>query len=188
MISIIDKDFLRSISNISDKNQKRSRRLSYNQLITVIWLRLHPEFYMAWTDLTYKVNEKFNTEFTTIAYRKAFERAVKNALFSKNKPFKIFDPVLLELVNGYRQDFNLEPLELEKSVAIPETKPETKPDEYDSFSLTTTTIKGNARDLRLLQRQRAKEMAKEQMETAPKTQDTDLTGNYFDLAKFRAKK
>lgn len=79
---------------------------------------------------------------------------------------------------------------MEKSPEIPETKPETKPkpDEYDSFSLTTTTIKGSARDLRLLQRQRAKEMEEEQMETVPKTQDTDLTGNHFDLAKFRAKK
>lgn len=184
MTSTIDKDFLKSILKISDNTQVKKSRLSYNQLITVIWLRLHPEFYLTWAELTYKVNEKFNTSFTSITYRKAFDRAVKNALFHNGKPFKVFDPALLVLINNYRQDYNLEPLELEKGMEILEAKS----DECNNISLTTMTFNGNARDLRLLQRQRAKEMAEDQTETAPKTQDTDLTGNHFDLAKFRAKK
>ena len=186
MTSIIDKDFLKSILKISDNTPVKKSRLSYNQLITVIWLRLHPEFYLTWADLTYKVNEKFNTSFTSITYRKAFDRAVKNALFHNGKPFKVFDPALLELINHYRQDYNLQPLELEKGMEISETKS----DECNNISLSTMTFNGNAnaRDLRLLQRQRAKEMAEYPSETDTKTQDTDLTGNHFDLAKFRAKK
>lgn len=150
----------------------------------MIWLRLSPEFYLTWADLTYKVNEKFNTSFTSITYRKAFDRAVKNALFHNGKPFKVFDPALLVLINNYRQDYNLEPLELEKGMEIPETKS----DECNNISLTTMTFNGNARDLRLLQRQKAKEITEDPSETTPKAQDTDLTGNHFDLAKFRAKK